>query len=86
MEQSARMAILCVSEGATSDEWCVRVDVCVVVAKGCCEVPVAVERIIKWYNMNAFKRDKKEEEEGMYQTHGIYHWRFFWKFKFWIMS
>jgi hypothetical protein len=32
--------------------------------------------------MNAFKRDKKEEEEGMYQTYGIYQWHCFWKFKF----
>jgi len=32
--------------------------------------------------MNAFKRDKKEEEEGTYQTYGIYQWRCFWKFKF----
>jgi len=29
--------------------------------------------------MNAFKRDKKEEEEGTYQIYGIYQWRYFWK-------
>lgn len=70
MDQSVRMAILCEQEGATSEV--VRVDVCVVVWKGWCEVTSSIERIKKWYSMNAFKRDKKEEEEGTYQTYGIY--------------
>jgi hypothetical protein len=78
MEQSVSMAILCGKEGATI-EVVVRVDVCIVIWKGCWEVSSSIERIIKWYNMNAFKRDKKEEEEGTYQTYGIYQWRCFWK-------
>jgi hypothetical protein len=85
MDQRVSMAILCEQEGATS-EVVVRVDVYVVVWKGCFEVASSIQRIIKWYSMNAFKRDKKEEEEGTYQTYGIYQWRCFWTFKFWKVS
>jgi hypothetical protein len=46
MEHSVRMAILCEIEGGTS-EVVVRVDVCVVIWKGCCEVISSIERIIK---------------------------------------
>lgn len=46
MDQSVRLAILCEQEGATS-EVVVRVDVYIVIWKGCCEVTSSVELIIK---------------------------------------